>query len=87
MAPAVEQVTRSGGIQAGLTVCRPRRKVRRALIGAALLLILSEAGLRARAYYRHGSTGLLTTLDMPDASLATSRRPSERTMGTILLRG
>ena len=67
MAPAVEQMARSSDVQAGLAVSRPRRKVRRALIGAALLLLLSEVGLRVRSYYRHGSTGLLATLDTPDA--------------------
>ncbi len=50
-------------------------KVGRTLIWVALLLIASEVGLRARAYYRFGSSGLVSTIDEPDPLLGFRLRP------------
>jgi len=62
---------------------RPRRKTLGTFIGVALLLATAEAGLRARAWYRHGSDGPVASIYEPDELLGRRPRPGATLRGSV----
>ena len=72
-APAVAAATRA---------TRPRRKTLGTLICVALLLATAEAGLRVRAWYRHGSDGPVASIYEPDDLLGRRPRPGATLTGS-----
>lgn len=61
---------------------RPRRKTLGTLLGVVLLLATAEAGLRVRAWYRHGSDGPVASIYEPDELLGRRPRPGATLSGS-----